>query len=136
MSCCPACAGLRDRLAAVENRLSALEAARPTDRLSREDRDRLSRVLPAIAGALGSAPFAIRELQGPAVALACEGLSPRRLGRLFLRGAGQPIGGFVIERVGDEGGCALWSVRKVVSEGFSAEETTQAPSITRRSIAS
>jgi hypothetical protein len=129
---------LRDRLAALERRLDALEASAASTcrRLRPTDRDRLARLLPAIIGALGSQPFAVRELQGPAVALAAAGLSPRSIGRLFLRADGLPVAGFVVLRVGDEGGCALWSVRQVVSEGFLPVETTAVPSITRRSIAS
>jgi hypothetical protein len=118
-------------------RIACLEAQRrPFDRLARADRERLARILPAIAAELGSEPFLISELAGPGVAVACAGLSPRRLGRLLLRGAGLAIDGHMVERVGDEGGCALWSVRKVVSGGFSDSETTQLRSVRRRATAS
>jgi hypothetical protein len=129
-------ARLAAEIADLRARVEVLEAARRPDRLSPGDRERLARILLAIAGARGSETFAVRELADPAISIACTGLSPRRLGRLLLRGAGLAIDGHVVERVGEEGGCALWSVHKVISGGFSDSKTTQLRSVRRRARAS
>jgi hypothetical protein len=91
---------------------------RGPSRLSRADRDRLARILPVVAGAVGSAPFLARELlehPSAGLGLVLAGSSSRSLGRLLRRAEGQPVAGYVVEQVGIEAGAKLWSVSKVVS---------------------
>jgi hypothetical protein len=79
--------------------------------LSREDRDRLATILPAIAGALGSESFASRDLTTNAgVRVALRGLSIKQVGKLLSRGAGIPINGLMIERAGHEINVNLWRI--------------------------
>src|SRR5687767_2071686 len=75
-----------------------LEARRPS-RLSRVDRDLLSRMVPAIGGAIGSEAFACRELithPAPALAIVLAGVNAKRLGRLFTRAAGVAVDGLMV----------------------------------------
>ena len=98
--------------------LRALLQDRGPSRLSRADRDRLARILPVVAGLMGSAPFLARELlehPSAGLGLVLAGSSSRSLGRLLRRAEGQPVAGYVVEQVGIEGGAVLWSVSKVVS---------------------
>lgn len=100
---------LTKRVQAIEDRLGAT--------LSRADRERLGRLLPALSGALGSAAVTSREViahPSPALRLTVGGLSARSLGRLARRAAGIPINGLVLERAGTEAGAALWCVRAVI----------------------
>lgn len=70
----------------------------PPRGLSRADRERLSRVLPAIAGAVGGEPFTVAEaLEQPAVRVVAAGLAPAALGRLLQRARGLPLYGYVVE---------------------------------------
>ncbi len=81
--------------------------------LGRDDRAALDRILPAIAGAIGSAWFACRDLEeedSAALRLVLTGLSTKRVGRLFRRGLGHPVGGYLIERHGRELNVWLWRV--------------------------
>lgn len=81
--------------------------------LNRADRDALARLLPAIAGTLGSDLFTARELiehSAPALRLVCVGLSARQLGKLLRRAHGQPVGGYVVSSDGLEVGAVLWRV--------------------------
>ena len=79
--------------------------------LSRADQLRLARILPAIAGAFGSDLFTSRDLPAEAgVRVVLRGLSIKQVGKLFSRGAGIPINGLVIERVGIEINVTLWRV--------------------------
>ncbi len=79
--------------------------------LSREDRDQLARMLPAIVGAWGSEPFASRELATDAgVRVVLRGLSIKQVGKLLARGAGIPIDGLMVERAGHEINVCLWRV--------------------------
>ena len=88
---------LRDLLAAV-----TAPSARHAATLSRADRARLGRLLPAIAGVFGLGPFVARDLTDPdltdpknqALVLATQGLTPAQLGRVLRRGAGVTIDGY------------------------------------------
>jgi hypothetical protein len=96
--------------------------------LSREDRARLARLLPAIAGALGSEPFLARDLfehAAPAVRLVRRGLTPRRIGRLFRRAAGEAVAGYLVEAVDVELGAVLWRVVQVAE--FPENEKVSVP---------
>ena len=95
-----------------------VEARGAAVRLSRSDRAMLEGLLPAIAGAVGSEAFLVRELlhvdaQGLRGVLG--GCSAKALGRLLRRAEGQPVGGYVVERLNTENGAILWRVVKVVS---------------------
>jgi hypothetical protein len=130
-------ARLAAEVADLRARVEVLEAGRrPTDRLSRADRERLAAILPTIAAELGSEPFVISELAGPGVALACANLSRRSVGKLFHRGEGVNIAGFVIDRIGNEHGCVLWQVRRVVSDAEKPAKTTRDASSVRARAAS
>ena len=95
----------------------AVEHPTPRSTLSREDRALLTRLLPAIGGAVGSELFNSAEICGEydaaALRLVCAGLSARQVGRLLRRAAGTPIAGYLVERVGLEAGAVLWRVVRV-----------------------
>lgn len=96
----------------------SLEQARPARGiLSRSDRARLSRLLPAIAGAYGSERFTARDLfeadAAPAVRLVVRGLNPRRVGRLFQRADQQAVDGYLVQRDGVELHAVLWRIQRV-----------------------
>ena len=81
--------------------------------LSRTDRAALGRILPAIAGAIGSEWFACRDLEeedSAALRLVLKGLSTKSVGRLFRRGLGHPVDGYLIERKDRELGVWLWRI--------------------------
>lgn len=104
-------------LAALAARVEALERARV--RLSRADRARLIRILPAAAGARGSELFLARDLaqsDDAGLSLVCRGLSAKTLGRLLLRAsiAGR-VSGYVVTAEGEESGATLWRIRREVS---------------------
>jgi hypothetical protein len=84
---------------------------RPVSALSRADRALLGRLLPAIAGALGSESFTSRDLaadSSPGLRLVLRGLSVKQIGRLLSRAEGIPLEGWVIERCGVEINVTLW----------------------------
>ena len=90
-------------------RLDVLEARR-SSRLSQADQDRLGRLLPVLAGAFGSAEFLTREVlahESVGLHLVVRDLSARSLGRLLRRAAGVPVGGLLVERLGQADGGAL-----------------------------
>lgn len=94
-----------------------LEQGGVASKLSREDRHVLARLLPPIGATIGSDGFLVRELlehPAPALRIALEGMTAKRLGRLFVRGDGHPVAGFVVERLTTEHGAAVWRVRGVV----------------------
>ena len=81
--------------------------------LSREDRGRLSRLLPAVGATLGSELFTSSDLvehESAALRVVCVDLTAKQLGRLLRRAAGTPIGGYLVERQGVEAGAVLWRV--------------------------
>jgi hypothetical protein len=102
---------------AVLNELRAIRVAlenrnRSVTVLTRADRDVLTRLLPAIAGAIGSEPFTSRDLPGAASGLrvVLRGLSVKKIGRLLSRAEGTPIEGWLVERCGTEINVTLWRV--------------------------
>ena len=82
--------------------------------MSRRDRKLLARVLPVAAAVLGSSTlFTSRELvehPAPGLRLVLRALTPKQVGRLLLRGAGQPIDHYIVEREGTEEGAVLWRI--------------------------
>lgn len=104
---------------ALRMELAAALAPRPS-RLVAADRDTLELLLPAIAAAAGDTLWTVGELVAHA---RIHGEAPRRLqealstvggtktvGKLLRRAVGVSVGGFVVERVGDDRGGALWRV--------------------------
>ncbi len=109
---------LDDVFAEVVRVRQLVEAGRVESRLSRADQARLAAILPVAAGAVGSAPFLVRELlrlESAGLRLVLAGVSGKALGRLLRRGEGQPVAGLVVEQVGVEAGSTLWKVSKVLS---------------------
>jgi hypothetical protein len=107
--CGAAFAELRARVAAIEHRLSP-------STLRRGDRAALERILPAIAGALGSECFLASEAvasEHAALRLVLGGLSGRQLGRLLRRAEGVPVGSYTVHAQGVESGSILWAVLRV-----------------------
>src|SRR4030095_16756251 len=81
--------------------------------LTRPDRTLLARLLPAMAGALGSEPFASRDLvsdSSPGLRLVLRDLSVKQIGRLLSRAESIPIDGWRVERYGIEINVVLWRV--------------------------
>lgn len=112
----PTVAALQATVDALARRVQAIEE-RLRASLSRADRERLARLLPAWSGTLGSSWMTAREVvehPSPALRLTVGGLNARSLGRLASRATGIPVGGLVIESGGMEGGVGLWSVRAVI----------------------
>jgi hypothetical protein len=98
--------------------LAALERShRPVSALSRSDRQVMERLLPAIAGALGSEQFTSRDLPdaSPGLRVVLRDLSVKQIGRLLSRAEGVPIEGWIVERCGIEINVALWRVLASVS---------------------
>ena len=103
------------KVTALDAKLDRLLARRPSAPLSRDDRSRLARLLPAAAGVLGSEPLHASELcehESAALRLVCAGLSSRRLGQLFRRAADIPIAGYVVKDCGFEAGVQLDARRR------------------------
>jgi hypothetical protein len=97
--------------------VEALEHRLFPSTLRREDRAALERILPAIAGALGSEYFLASEAvtsDNPALVLVLEGMHARRLGKLLRRGDGVPVTGYVVHARGRETGAVLWEVLRVL----------------------
>jgi hypothetical protein len=120
---------LRELVAGQRRIIELLERGHRPTTLNRTDRTRLAQLLPAIAGALGSELFHsadIFEHDAAALRLVRAGLSPKQLGRLLRRAAGQPIDGYVVEREGIETGAVLWRVKKHVPE-FPGNEKVSVP---------
>ncbi len=84
--------------------------------LSRADRHTLARILPAIAGALGSALFTSRELlehDSPALRLVLDGFNAKQIGRLLRRAEGYAVDRFMVQRAGVELNVILWQLVRV-----------------------
>jgi hypothetical protein len=94
--------------------LSTLQQPRQVSPLTRADRTKLAAILPAIAGTLGSEPFASRDLvaddAAPALRLVFNGLTVKSISKLLARGEGVPLSGFMVERCGVEINVTLWRV--------------------------
>jgi hypothetical protein len=72
-------------------------------------------LLPAAGGVFGSEPFLTRDLfesDAAAVKVVTCGLNVRQVGRLFRRGEGQAIDGYMIQRDGEELNAILWRILK------------------------
>jgi hypothetical protein len=107
---------LRASLDSLTSRVAAIEYRLSPSTLRREDRAALERILPAIAGALGSELFLASEAvtsDNPALVLVLAGMNARRLGRLLRRGDGVPVAGYVVHARGTEAGAVLWEVLRV-----------------------
>ena len=90
-------------------------AGRRSSTLSRADHQKLSVVLPAIAGALGSDEFTVAELlEHRAVRLVIGTLDVQAVGRLLYRGMGLAIDGYVVQRRGAELNRGKWRVVQTV----------------------
>jgi hypothetical protein len=106
---------LRDILSELQLIRHDLARQRRPSHLTRRDRQQLARLLPAVAGVIGSEWVTARELvDHPAAGLrlVCDGLNARALGRLFQRAEGAIIDGLVIEHGGHELGAGLWRVMR------------------------
>jgi len=105
---------LRELVAGQRQIIQLLEQQRRPSHPTREDRDRLAAILPAIAGALGSEAFASRDLvsddAAPALRVVLAGLTVKSIGRLLARAEGTPINGYMVERCGVEINVTLWRV--------------------------
>jgi hypothetical protein len=109
----PECDEFRALLTSLTVRVESIERRLSPSPLRREDQEALSRILPAIAGALGCEYFLASEAvasENPALILVLGGLNARRLGRLLRRGDGLEVDGYVVRASGTEGGAVLWSV--------------------------
>jgi hypothetical protein len=74
--------------------MDAVEARQSPSSLCRADREVLERILPAVAGALGSEYFLASEAvasENAALVLVLAGMNARRLGKLLRRGDGVPV---------------------------------------------
>ena len=85
--------------------------ARP---LSRADHEQLRRLLPAIAGALGSDEFTVAEALGQPGVRAVTHLAAPALGQLLKRAAGVPVAGYVVQCGTKELHRRLWRVEALV----------------------
>ena len=106
-----------DVLAEILSELRAirglLETRAQPSTLSRDDRARLARLLPAIGGAIGSEPFHSAEIvehESPALRVVAAGLSAKHVGRLLRRATGRPVDEWLVERCGIEAGVTLWRI--------------------------
>jgi hypothetical protein len=81
--------------------------------LTRDDRDRLTRLLPALLGCYGSEPFSSRdvvEAESPALVVVRNGLTVKALSKLFVRALDMPIDGHMVQKVGTEFRVMAWRV--------------------------
>src|SRR5687767_5749045 len=104
---------LADILAEVRGIREALEQRGGRSTLTRNDLEALRRLLPAIAGAIGSELFTARELirhAAPGLQAVCAGMSAKSLGRLLKRAHGIPVDGYVVRAEGLELGAVLWRI--------------------------
>jgi hypothetical protein len=106
---------LRELVTEVRGLRADQRERRPVSSLSRADRAVLVRLLPAAGGVFGSEPFLTRDLfesDAAAVKLVLRELNVRQVGRLFRRGEGQAIDGYMIQRDGEELNAILWRILK------------------------
>jgi hypothetical protein len=112
------------------------QARQPATMLSREDRPILAKLLPAIAGALGSEPFLARDLfvsNSAGLRLVLSESNSKRIGRLFGRAAGEAIGGYLVEDTGAmELNSILWRVVEVAE--FPGNEKVLVPPRDRKGL--
>jgi hypothetical protein len=106
---------LRELVTEVRGLRADQRERRPVSALSRSDRALMARLLPAAGGVFGSEQFLTRDLfesEAAAVKLVTRGLNVRQVGRLFRRGEGQAIDGYMIQRDGAELNAILWRILK------------------------
>ena len=105
---------LRELIAEVRGLRADVQGRLTTPALSRTDRETLSRLLPAIVGALGSDSFLCRDLldgdEYPGLRVVTAGLNSKKLGRLFQRAEGIAVDTYVVERDGSELNAVRWRV--------------------------
>ena len=106
-------------LADLGARLAVLEVRHVT--LTAEDRRRLARLLPVVAGEFGSDVFTVKQARARAcdhagLRLVLADITSDALGKLLSRACGHAIAGFVVRRVGTEGHAGIWRVEAVVVE--------------------
>jgi hypothetical protein len=113
-------ARLLERLAALERRLEALEAAaahRQRERLRTDDAALLTKLLPAAAGVFGSSEFLAADLldiASPAFRQILAGRPVLAVGKLLVRGVGVNVDGYVLEDCGREHGARRWRIVQVL----------------------
>ena len=79
--------------------------------LNHADLERLAALLPAIAGVWGSEWFRVSEVKATAaVQLVAGDVSPSEVGQLLRRAVGHDVGGWTVERGGQERDRVLWRV--------------------------
>ena len=105
---------LRELVVEVRGLRADLAPRRPVSALSREDRTRLARMLPALLGVFGSEElFSSRDLAEdarPALRLVVRGLSVKKISKLFARAEGIPINGLMVQKQGEEFQVAQWRI--------------------------
>lgn len=90
---------------------------RPRQALRRADVARLSRLLPAIVGAIGSDPFTVNEvLELPAVRAVAADLAASACGQLLQRARGRAIGGLVVIADSLELNRRVWRIEATVED--------------------
>jgi hypothetical protein len=109
---------LQENITALEHRVAQLEATRvsPAAVVRPRDHALLVRLLPAIAGAMGSEPFTSRDLvteAAPGVRVVLGTRSVRTIGKLFSRAANIPVDGYLVERAGLELNVVVWRLVEV-----------------------
>ena len=105
------------KLDAILRALERADLARDRDRrptaLSRDDREILKRILPAVAGARGSERFTSRDLvegDRPAIRLAVGQMTAKQIGKLFARADRIPIDGLMVQRDGVDFHVTAWRI--------------------------
>lgn len=108
-----------DELRAIRSLLEPVcPASGHTGSLARADVARLKRVLPAVAGQLGSEWFGSCDAfdhPSPALQIVLKGLSPRAFGRLLRRATGVAVDGYMVERGDKLAGAVQWRIVAAVS---------------------
>ena len=112
-----------DALIAVRLELAALRELNARAVLGASDYSALAALLPLVHQATAGRAFALDELAeralrgdaklATALAAATRSGGARRLGRMFARAAGVPVGGLLVRRVGDARTGARWAVVRV-----------------------
>jgi hypothetical protein len=109
--------GIADRLDALIAEVRAVRRLLEARQAPRDDRH--AALLQAIAGAAGTAAFTAAELIAHAqvegalrsALMASCGMNARKLGRMLRRLEGAELGGYAIERCGEESAGVIWTVK-------------------------
>jgi hypothetical protein len=97
----------------ILDELKAIRASLSTHKQPCSDRDVLARLLPAIAGKLGSEGFQVRDVMRNEIFRQLIGnRNAHQLGNLLAKWQGQNIGGLIVERLTTEHGVAVWRVTR------------------------